>query len=248
VSYNPYASPQEQAPLGGPALPHGPPQPWEIGEVLTAAWELMKTHWVALFFGYLIAFFASTLPQQIPAILVVARVVPQNSTEYWVVYAICALIGWVIGEFFAAGLTYAVLRAMRTGQASVGDFFAAGPRFLPFLAMSFLRALGSVLLLLALIVPGVIFSIGVVLAPYYVVEQKLGPIAALKASWDATKGHKGNLFLLNLLSALLVFAGMLACCFGFFVAVPLVMMAHAIVYARLSGTAPPPPAWGGQPG
>lgn len=243
MSYNPYASPQETAPFADASLPQGPPQPWEIGEVFTAAWELMKVHWVALFFGYMIAFFASTLPQQIPAVLVIARVVPQNSTEYWVVYSICATIGWVVGEFFAAGLTYAALRAMRTGQVGIGDFFAAGPRFLPFLAMSFLRALATLIGMLALIVPGIIFSVGVLLAPYYVVEQKLGPIAALKASWEATKGHKGNLFLFLLLSMIITFGSMLACCVGFFVAIPFLMLAHAIVYARLSGTAPPP-AWG----
>lgn len=246
MSYNPYASPQAApAPAGPPHIPQGPPQPWEIGEVLKAAWELYKIHWVTLTFGYVLVAIVGSVPGQVPGVLVQAGVVEPNSTEYWAIYTPFALVGWLIGEFFGAGFVLTILNAMRTGQASIGDFFRAGSRFLPYLGMSFLRMIGMVIGLLLLIVPGVVFGLGISLAPYYVIEQHKGPIEALSASWEATKGHKGNLFLLGIVEFFLVIAGMLACCVGLFVVIPVIAVAQAIVYTRLSGTAPPPGDAGG---
>jgi hypothetical protein len=53
---------------------------------------------------------------------------------------------------------------------------------------------------------------------------------------------------LSLVEMLLVLAGMLACCVGLFVVLPVIVLAQTIVYARLSGTAPPPyeQGFGGQ--
>lgn len=43
--------------------------------------------------------------------------------------------------------------------------------------------------LLLLLVPGLIFLARLSMAPYFLIDQNLDPIAAYKASWHATKGH-----------------------------------------------------------
>jgi hypothetical protein len=61
----------------------------------------------------------------------------------------------------------------------------------------------------------------------------------MKASWAATSGQKGKLFLFGLVGVLLIIGGYLACCVGLFVAFPVMMVSMATIYLRLSGQ------WGG---
>src|SRR5262249_36576075 len=100
-------------------------------------------------------------------------------------------------------------------------------------------------------VPGVILGLGLSLSSYYCIDQKMGPIDAMKASWAATNGQKGKIFLFGLVAFLLIIAGYLACLCGAFVAIPVVMVAFATIYLRLSGTMgsgqAPPYGAGGYP-
>jgi hypothetical protein len=70
--------------------------------------------------------------------------------------------------------------------------------------------------LLLLIVPFFILLPRLFLAPYFLVDQKMGPFQALKASNAAYKAHKGTwgvigvLFLLNLVSAVPLIGYLLA--------------------------------------
>ena len=76
---------------------------------------------------------------------------------------------------------------------------------------------------------------GLCLAQFFVADADMGPIDAMKASWAATNGHKGKLFLLGLLSIPVMLVGMVACCVGIFATASIVMVAFAIVFVRLSG-------------
>jgi uncharacterized membrane protein len=108
--------------------------------------------------------------------------------------------------------------------------------------MSFLRSASIVLGLVLFIVPGVILALGFANAPFFVIDQNLGPIASLKASWQISEGQKGKLLLLALAEIGVTVLGLLACCLGIFVAVPVMMLARAIIYTKMSGTAPTPEA------
>ena len=45
MNYNPYVPPQAGPPQAPGPQQAGGPQPWEIGEVLTNAWEIYKANW-----------------------------------------------------------------------------------------------------------------------------------------------------------------------------------------------------------
>jgi hypothetical protein len=96
-----------------------------------------------------------------------------------------------------------------------------------------------------LIVPGVIAMLGLYLTQFYVVEANMGPIEAMKASWESTKGQKGDIFVLILLSFFVILGGILAFCVGIFVAIPVIWVAMAIAYLRISGRGAPAMAGGG---
>jgi uncharacterized membrane protein len=63
----------------------------------------------------------------------------------------------------------------------------------------------------------------------------MGPLEAMRASWAATTGHKGNLFLMGLAFLGITLGGLLACCIGIIPAVPLCYIATAVIFTRLSG-------------
>ena len=251
-NYNPYAAPAAQAASGGEVPPRGEPQPWDVGDAVKGGWELYKAHWAPLTFGYFVVALIGGLPGQVAPMLTVAGTIDQGSSTYYAIHLPLSFLGWLIAEFFMAGFTRTVLRAVRTNDASFGDFFSAGERFLPYIAMSFLKSLAIVVGLLLLVVPGIIVGLGFANAPFFVIDQRHGPIEALKASWEVSEGQKGNLFVLALAEVGLMLLGFIACCLGMFVAVPVMMLARAIVYTKMSGTAPAPAgAWapaGGPPG
>ncbi len=85
-----------------------------------------------------------------------------------------------------------------------------------------------------------------------VLENDIGPIAAIKLSAKAAFSNVGGLILLALLGFLVVVIGVLALCVGFLVAVPVVYAANAFAYRQVfpliernfNFTPPPPNAYG----
>jgi uncharacterized membrane protein len=242
--YNPYAAPIAEVAGNGEVPPRGEPQPWEVGEAIRSGWELYKAHWAPLTFGYFVIALVGELPGQVGPTLTVFGTIPEGSRTYYAVHVPLSILGWLIGRFFMAGFTRAALRAVRANDASFGDFFAAGGRFVPFVVMSFLKTLATLAGLALLIVPGIIVGLGFANASFFVMDQRLGPVASLRESWRSTEGQKGKLFILSLAEIGLMIVGLVACCLGFFVVVPVMMLARAIVYTKMSGTAavPSPPA------
>ncbi|MBI2396082.1 MAG: hypothetical protein HYV09_41345 [Deltaproteobacteria bacterium] len=253
MAYNPYGAPAAQGPSAfAPPPQTGAPQPWEASEVIGRAWEIVKVHWVPLVFGMMIGTAAASAPQQVSNFYRGVQHRGQFDLEDPVLIALTAggaLFGWVLQAFFQAGFTKMFITAARGGAPEFAQLFSGGPRFLAMLGGMLLHSILVILGFALLVVPGVILALGLTLYPYYIVERGLGPVEALKASWDATMGHKGKLFVLGLYSLGVALVGLLACCVGMLPAMAVISVAQAVVYVRLTGTdgAAAPPAGYGPP-
>jgi uncharacterized membrane protein len=234
--YNPYAPPSAPAEAGQTGRAVHPPQPWSVSEVFNLAFETYKAEWAVLTLGFLVTALIGVGVNQGITFLVRGA----GNFEKWVSIACVSIVGTIIQTYFTAGRVRASVRAVRTADATFGDFFAAGAHYFPFLAMTFLQSFVVAIGILLFIVPGAILAVGLSLAPYYVIDQNMGPIEALKASWAASKGQKGELFVFGLASGGVMLLGLLACCLGLIVAFPVIQLAGVIVYTRISGTAAPP--------
>lgn len=244
---NPYAPPQPQDPYRTSAPVRGEPQPWDPSDVLRIGFELFKQNWGALTGAVFIMLFLGMMPGQVPGVLTQAGVIDPQMSLY--ISLPFATIGWLVQMFFAAGLVRVMLDVGRTGTSSFSQVFSAGGngRFLAFLGLQFLKTLAIGFGVLFFIVPGIILALGLSMSSYYVIDQGMGPIDAMKASWETTTGHKGNIFVFVLLSGLIGIVGMLACCLGYFPAVAVAQLAEAVIYLRLSGTAAGPSVFGASP-
>lgn len=236
MNYNPYQAPQTVSlhDGGGPIVPQRP-QPWAVGETIELAWEGFKREWLALAGAHFLVSTISLVPTLAPAALLAARVVAPRSTQYWIVWAASNVVFLLVSTFFEVGLVRLWLSVARGQAANFATLFGGGNRFFAYFGLRILTAIALVLGLAALLVPCVIISLGLAVAPFYLVDAELGPIAAMRESWKATTGHKGDLLLLSLVSAVLLFFGSMLCCIGYFVAAPVCSVALSIVYVRLSG-------------
>ncbi len=197
---------------------------FSISEALSFGWETFKKN-VSFFIGLVV-------------VLALANVV----------------VGWVLGLLGDSFVAVAINQVVSTGVSvlvSIGaikitldiidgkkgdfkDLYQQYPLFLKMLGTSILEFLIVLAGFILLIVPGIYLSIKLSFASYAVVDKKLGPIDAIKASYDMTKGNWWNLAFLGLVSGLIVIAGALALLVGLFVAIPVVLIAYAYVYRKLS--------------
>ncbi len=236
MQHNPYA-----APAAGPNPPArgrlggGTPQPWEIGEILGAAWNAFKPNWPTLTMSLLLAQLPPAIPAYTPSVLVVAGVLKQLTPLYFVVHSVCFVASVLVSSFFHIGLVRIWLAAARGRSPQLGDLFSGGPRYLAMVGCTFLTVLATLLGTALFVIPGLILSLGLAFSAFYVVDQELGPVEAVKASWEATRGQKGALFAVALLFILLTFAGLAACCLGILVTMPIAGIAWTAIYLRISG-------------
>ena len=73
---------------------------------------------------------------------------------------------------------------------------------------------------------------------YFIVDKDLSLGDAVRASVEATRGKRGEIFVATLLGGLLLVAGAFACGLGLLVSVPVFMMIFPVIYARLTGQDP----------
>jgi uncharacterized membrane protein len=214
------------------------PTDWEPTEMIKIAWERFGSYALVLSLAYLIEIVITQGLTQAPIFLVKLTAKNDASLLVAAVNFACSMAGMVIGAFFLTGVFRMALGAARGKPVQLGTLFMGGDQFPAMLGVYFIMGFGILLGTLLLVVPGVLLAFGWSLAPLYVADQKMGAIAALKASWEATKGQKGKLFVLGVLSFLIVIAGLFALCLGMFPAVALTYVAWAAAYTRISGREP----------
>lgn len=237
MNYNPYAAPQAAPPpmMGAPPPGGGAAQPWDVGEVVSLAFDQFKRTWGVLIGAFIVDAIVAGLPGQIPQVIAQSGAMDPTDPAFLAINGVCTLIGLALGAFMASGLIKIYVTAARGGEPAFGDLFSGGSKTLKILATQFLMGFAILIGFLLLIVPGIILALGLAFSTYYVADADMGPIDAMKASWEATNGSKGKLFLLGIVGFLIVLVGIIACCIGAIPAAAIVTLANAIVFIRISG-------------
>ncbi len=151
------------------------------------------------------------------------------------VYAVVQIVSMIVNAYMLGGILNLVLKACRGQPYSFGDVFSGGRWLLPIVIGNILTGLGVAFAMPFLIFPAVILALGWMFTSFCIVDQNLGAIDGMSKSWEITNGHKGALFVYGLLVALIMVVGLLACCVGILVAIPLSAISTAYIYLRLTG-------------
>lgn len=183
---------------------------WEIGELFEAAWDAFKPNALVLVGATVIMMAAS---------LIVRQILGNGSLG--------GLVDSGVSAFFMVGYYRLGLDIARGRPADIATLFRGGDRFLVMWVANFAAAVAIGIGFLLLIVPGLILSLGLFFYWSYAADTGLGPIECLKASWELTRGRKGDLFLLGLAMFGVLLTGLVALCVGIFAALPFVVLADA---------------------
>jgi uncharacterized membrane protein len=152
--------------------------------------------------------------------------------------SVLTVISILYGVFFLGpvgyGQQFAYLKAARNDKLDIQDMFEVFKNYWNAVGSYLLTAIIVVVGSILLIVPGIIFACKLAFVPYLVVDRKMGVMDAIKESWNMTKGHAGQVFLICLLGIPIGIAGFICLGVGIIIAIMWISMASASLYYAVS--------------
>lgn len=197
------------------------------------AWELTKKHLLRLvlatFLIYALGGAVSTWVM-IPPGGSFADIATSKDPNYG-----ANIISTIISIVLSVGVYTGILRICRgEGTLNLNCFSRPLSVYLKYFCVDLLYAIIFIVGLVLLIVPGIYFAARLCLAPIYAIDKpEVGIIDALKRSWAATEGHVLELIGLGIIAFFVGILGILACCVGIFVAMPVCWTATVLIYLVL---------------
>jgi len=140
----------------------------------------------------------------------------------------------LVSQAVGAGLIKNALNVADGGEASVGEigtWATKGPVIVTALIVAVATAIGTVLCYL----PGIIVGFLLNWAMFYVVDEGMEPMDAIRASVDFATSHLGDTIVFYLLGIVVLIVGAVLCLVGLLVAVPVLLIAAAFTFRVLNG-------------
>ncbi|MEZ6116832.1 MAG: hypothetical protein R3C28_09700 [Pirellulaceae bacterium] len=249
---NPFAdSPETQNPFASPTTesshsysPTNPSAPEhriiDVGEVMSAAWDIFKANMGTLVIATLIIFgvsIAFSVVQQI-FMAVAGQAAGDNEAAAITIVAVSGLgsiLSGVVQAFLGIGLIRMFLAAARGQTPEIGMLFSGGDVFIPYLLASILYGIIVGIGFLLLIIPGIILVCGLWPYPYFVVDRKEGITESLSSAWKYTKGNRLTSILLFLIAMGLAILGVLMCGVGLLFTQTLAGCVFTVAYLMMTG-------------
>ncbi len=241
IDQNPYEAPRAATTENFGNRAGGHSREFGIGEVLGLGLTAVRRQPVELVGGYFLTFFVSWLVQMLPQLLLVAGLVPTGSIAGAALVAGSgSLLGLLASSFFLVGQLRVALAAARGEVVELSQFFSGGDRFGIALLVQIVQGVCIIVGTIFFVVPGLILALGWSLATLFVADSDCGVGEALSESWAMTRGQRGKLFLFALAAIAVLFLGLLALVVGMFVALPIILVAFATIYVRITGNVESP--------
>ncbi|MCE9548011.1 MAG: hypothetical protein K8T25_21265 [Planctomycetia bacterium] len=261
-SLNPYASPESSgapfAPQGGDPSNI----PVEAGAILSRSWEIFKVHWGLCVVAFLILIGVQMGLQFVQRIFQALGEATRESAVVVAIGVMVGIASWAVQQWLNVGQAIFQLRVARGATPDLGDLFKGGPFLVRGICVTLLIGLLVVVLVAVLIgVPAAVggaiggrdaagmaalAGVAVAFIPliyvsllfsqsfFLIVDRDLGVFEALQESVTLTRGHRGTIFLVWLLAAVINLGGMLACCLGILASVPLTMLMFGVTYVAMA--------------
>ncbi|MEM7145868.1 MAG: GYF domain-containing protein [Verrucomicrobiota bacterium] len=149
------------------------------------------------------------------------------------VYALLQIVENLVSVFLGIGAAIFGLKMVRRENPEISNLFAGGPHFWSVLLATILFVMMVMVGLLLLIVPGIFLAVRFGQFQWAIIDQNLGPIEGLKASWEMTKGNVWRLIGLWIVMVGIVLVGALALVVGLVLAYPVVFLATVIAFQSM---------------
>ncbi|MBN1289480.1 MAG: hypothetical protein JXA49_07590 [Actinobacteria bacterium] len=206
---------------------------FDIGQAISYGWDSFKDNAGFLILTALVAMLLQGLPNSPYSAFA-------DNSGLVIGFGILAFIlQLAIGVFVSMAWIRVGLKLVSREKPDFPDWYMSFDKFWNFLAGQILFGLIVLGGLILLIVPGVIWAIKYQFFGFLILDRDMDAMEAIKQSGVMTKGVKGELFLYWLAVIGVNILGLLACCVGTLVTVPVTYVAHAYVYRSLLATEAP---------
>ena len=147
-----------------------------------------------------------------------------------------SLLSWIATVYLGVGIVRYMLNLIDNKKTKLKDIFY-GIDSVEHLAYVILVGIVTAVIVFAgtllFIIPGIIASVGLMFAKYYIAENRGEVKDALKKSWQMTKGYKWKLFGLLIVVGLFNILGFFAFVIGLVVTIPISTLVLMLVYRKL---------------
>lgn len=201
-----------------------------IGHSYKYGWQQMKKYFVPLLLVMLVLIIA-----ELPAGLADfelnddMELEPANS-----LYLIGVLYSLLILPVIQYGVHFTFLKSARNQGVEISEVFSGFGQYLNIILANLLMMLLVGLGLLVFILPGIYILCRLAFVPYIVMDQRLGPVAAVQKSWQLTRDHFGTILVFGLLAIPIAIAGILLLFVGIIFAAMWVFCSFAGLYYAIS--------------
>ncbi len=197
---------------------------FSISEAVNFGWETTKKNFIFLLKVVLI----------IAAVYIVTSFIQNNLKGVAVLGLVATILFWIIHVVIDIGLIKIALKLVSSQTPTFEDLYDHYPLFWKYLGASLLSGLIVAGGFILLILPGVYFAVKLQFVNYFIVDKNMGPIEAIQASWNMTKGNWWNLFLMDILLGLINIGGAILLGIGLLWTIPTTTLATAHVYKKLT--------------
>jgi len=142
----------------------------------------------------------------------------------------------VLGIYILTTLLYLTLIVFTASPGIILLMFSASADIIPISDLWGLGGTSYIIPLLLIIVPAVYTSIRLQFYDYFLIDNEVGAIEAMKKSINITNGYTGDLFVLGAILSTIVLISMIPLMVGLLISIPLTIMVNTSVYLKLKGT------------
>lgn len=193
------------------------------GDMIKLGWNKFQEH-VGLLLGTII----------VSGILILLPLIITMVVDNGIIDFLGFILYYALAIFFGIGMMRISIAIAGGKSPEFSTLFSGADRMLPYLGVSILYGIIVMVGLFLFIIPGVIWGLKYMFAPYLVVDKKMGVMDALRESGEMTMGLKWDLLGFYMVSSVVVMLGAMAFYVGMIVTVPISMIAMAGVYLHLA--------------
>ena len=211
----------------------------DIGGCISRGWELVKNNfWPVVGVTALIILITVAINQvfglftrpAINAMIAEHRVSPREVLTI----VLMAIVGGPIYTIFMAGLFKYYLKLIRGESAGIGDAFSGfGPSIGQLILLSFVMNILMLIGYVLLLIPGIYLAVAWFFSIPLVIDKQMGFWQAMELSRKMVNKHWFLIFAFLLVYGLLSVAGIIACCIGIFVTLPIGIAALMYAYETI---------------
>ena len=213
-----------------------------IGDIVSRAWDLAVKHWPVFLIIALISSALGILVRGDSSALMSLGNNPDLEEVYMALLQSYNPVGILVVVFVSIYLNYITYR-MLANVMNIGQPYREGElldalkvdlaKFGLFFGVEIVFALAVAVASMLCVIPGLFLAVRWYFAPLIVVTENVSFSEAFSRSWDLTKGHFWELFLLGLTAIGISIVGLCACCVGIVFAQIIVNFMFIISYYEL---------------